>query len=127
MYSGLPVMKMSHAVTDIAFNCRSEFMTKVVTFGRTMMRLTDTVKAVTHLAAGQLCLYLWQVKHTDVNPDMHNPWPYRHAQSQWFYTDMIVCDVMMSQLYNLINVGMKGQGGAAGVFTYKYKYTYNYL
>lgn len=56
MYSGLPVMKMSHAVTDIAFNCRSEFMTKVVTFGRTMMRLTDTVKAVTHLAAGQLCL-----------------------------------------------------------------------
>ncbi len=50
-------------------------MTKVVTFGRTMKRLTDTAKAVTHLAVGQLCLYLWQVKHTDVNPDMHNPWP----------------------------------------------------
>ncbi len=50
-------------------------MTKVVTFGRTMMRLTDTVKAVTHLAAGQLCLCLWQVRHIDMHPDMHNPRP----------------------------------------------------
>ncbi len=78
VYSSLPVMKMSRAVADIVFVCRSGFTTKLVTFGRTMMRLMVMVKAVTHLAAGQLCLCLWQVRHIDMHPDMHNPWPYSH-------------------------------------------------
>ena len=38
MYIGLRVMKMSRAVADIVFVCRSEFTTRVVIFGRTMMK-----------------------------------------------------------------------------------------
>ena len=66
-------MKMSRDVADTTIVCRSRFITRVVTFGRTMMKQMDTAKVVTHLVAGQLCLCLWQVRHIDVHSDMHNP------------------------------------------------------
>ena len=34
----------------------------------------DTAKAVIHLVAGQRCLCLRQVRHTDMHPDMANPY-----------------------------------------------------
>ena len=68
----------------------------------------DTAKAVTHLADGQLCLCLWQVRHTDMHPDMHNPYGNdadMYVRFSWLSLDAVVRDVMMPRVYQGVEWG----------------------